>query len=226
MRNTSRSVLLTQSRFCVPVHEHVARRAGQQDQLGRREAHEHLRQPSSAPSFLPGTAALASFQFSSAGSFVKLSGSLPGRRPRALQVGGLQPRAVVQQVERLGRLVLEEVPVRVDGVLQVVLLDRAPDRVAVDVDEHGRRLAEEDRRRIGLHALDVLREDLALVDVRPAPGRARSRVPPSGTALTIFGDDLPHLVLAERREVRLRERHVGEADQARRRPPPWCRPRS
>ena len=49
--------------------------------------------------------------------------------------------------------------------LKIVLRDGRPDRIAVDVDEHGGRLAEEDRRRIRLHALDVLRDDLARVDV-------------------------------------------------------------
>ena len=62
--------------------------------------------------------------------------------------------------------VLEEIPVGVDRRLEVVLRDRRPDRLAVDVDEHGGRLAEEDGRWIGLEALDVLRNHQARVQVR------------------------------------------------------------
>ena len=125
--------------------------------------------------FQPGRFSFTSFQLPSSGSFLKLSGRSVGGLPRALHVGRLQPDLVAAEVVGLRRAVLEEIPVGVDRRLQIVLLDRRPDRIAVDVDEHRRRLAEEDRRRIGLHAVHVLRNDLARVDSWRARGRARSR---------------------------------------------------
>ena len=118
---------------------------------------------------LPGRLARTSLPVVVGGQLLEAVGQRAGRRPRPLDVGGLQPAGVVAQVERVGRPVLEQIPVRVDRVLEVVLLDRAPDRLAVEIDDHGGRLAEEDRRRIGLHALDVLRDDLALVEVGQHP---------------------------------------------------------
>ena len=84
---------------------------------------------------------------------------------------------------------LEQIPVGVDRILQVVARDRAPDRVAVDVDDHRRRLAEEHRRRIGLHAFDVLRDDLALVDARQHAVE-RNHAIVLRDALGDLGDDL------------------------------------
>ena len=115
---------------------------------------------------LPGSAAFTSFQLSSAGSFAKLAGSLPAGFHGPLTSVAAQPALVVAEIERLGRRVLKEIPVGVDGELEIVVLDRAPDRIAVEVDEDRRRRAVEDRRRIGLHAVDVLRDDLALVEAR------------------------------------------------------------
>jgi hypothetical protein len=60
---------------------------------------------------------------------------------------------------------LEQVPVRVDGVPQVVHRNRAPDRVAVDVDDQRRGGAVEDGRWIGLDAVVVLGPDAAGVDI-------------------------------------------------------------
>ena len=108
---------------------------------------------------------------------------------------------------------LEEIPVGVDGRLQIVLRDRAPDRLAVDVDEHRGRLAEEDRRRIGLHALDVLRDDLARVDVgQHAVERDHALVERASTS-SISADDLRDLIRCKRREVGLGNLQLREAHQ-------------
>ena len=107
-------------------HQLVVRRPLQQDQLGGDGAHEDRRRL--APSFLPGTLAFTSFQFSSAGSFLKLSGNVPAASHGPFRSAALSHAFSLQQVVRLRRLVLEEVPVRVDRELQVVVLDRAPDR--------------------------------------------------------------------------------------------------
>ena len=77
---------------------------------------------------MPGRAALTSFQLSSLGSFAKLSGSLAAATHGPLTSCGLEPALLVAQVEDLRRIVQEQVPVGVDRELQVVLLDRAPDR--------------------------------------------------------------------------------------------------
>ena len=74
-RNTSLSVLLTHSSD-VPSTSTIAGLARQQNQLRRLRADEHLRRLA-GDSVLPGSAALTSFQFSSAGSFAKLAGSVP-----------------------------------------------------------------------------------------------------------------------------------------------------
>ena len=131
-------------------HRQIARRAAQQNQLRRRRADEHLRRARPRACW-PGSAAFTSFQLSSAAA-CEARRQLARRLPRPLDVGGAQPALVVAQVERLGRRVLEQIPVGVDGELEVVVLDRTPDRIAVEVDEHRRRRAVEDHRRIGLHA--------------------------------------------------------------------------
>ena len=99
------------------------------------------------------------------------------REARRQRAGGVQARSTrspsanssLPQVVGLGRFVLEQVPVGVDRILQVVAGDRGPDRLAVDVDQDRGRLAEEDHRRIGLYALDVLGDDLARVDAGEDP---------------------------------------------------------
>ena len=139
MRNTSLSVLETHSRSFVPVHQEIARRAAQQDQLGRDHADVDRRAADWRTATCRARAFLTSSKFSSAGSAEKLGGSLPAAVHGPVTVGRRQPAVVVAQVESLGRLVLEHIPVGVDRELQIVLLDRTPDRIAVEVDDHRRR---------------------------------------------------------------------------------------
>ena len=140
-------------------------------------------------------------------------GQRPGRRPRALDVSRLQPPVVVPQIEGLGRIVLKQVPVRVDRELQVVVFDRAPDRLAVEVHDHRGRLAEEDRRGIGLDALDVLGHDLALVEI------GQDTIESDHTfvirkRLVDPGDDLLHLLFRQGREIRFDDLELLKVDQA------------
>ena len=161
---------------------------------------------------LPGRFALTSFQLSSAGSFLKLSGSVPAAVHGPLHVARFQPRVVVAQVVRVGRNMLKQIPVRVDRELQVVVLDRAPDRFAIEVHDHRRRLAEEDGGRIGLDAFDVLRHDRALVDIgQDAIERNHAFV--VWNRLVNLCDDLAHLLLRQRLKVRFGDLHFLKADQ-------------
>ena len=86
--------------------------------------------------------------------------------PRSFHIGRLQPDLFVAQVIGLGWTVFEQIPVGVDRRGQVVLWNGRPNGVAVDIDKNGGSLTEEDRRRIRLQAVHVLRDDLAHVDVR------------------------------------------------------------
>ena len=124
----------------------------------------------------------------------------------------VEPALLIAQVERLRGLVLEEVPVGVDGELQIVLFDRAPDRLAVEVDEHRRRLAEKDRRRIRLEAGNVLGLDRALVDEREH-AIERDDAIVFGNRPGDLGDGLLQVLLRQVREIRLGDAHVGEAHQ-------------
>ena len=74
-----------------------------------------------AESDLPGTAFLTSAKFSSAGSDEKLGGNLPAAVHGPLIGRRGQPAVVVAEVEGLGRLVLEDIPVGVDRELEIVL---------------------------------------------------------------------------------------------------------
>ena len=107
---------------------------------------------------------------------------------------------------------LEQVPVRIDRELEIDALDRAPDRVAVDVHEHAPAvLLKKIARRIGLDALDVLAEDLARVDVWPARDRARSPGPRGERLVDLLA--IAAIDPSQRREVGLRDLEVREADE-------------
>ena len=101
----------------------------------------------------------------------------------------------------------------IDRELQLVPLDRTPDRVAVEADEDGGPRAREDDWRIAFHTLDVLRNDLALVDSGQHavegdhPIVLRDRIGD-------LGDDLLHLRFVERREIRVGDLEHREIDQA------------
>ena len=127
------------------LDQKVAGLAGEQDELGRLLADEHFRHCRRLDR-LARQVGLDVLPVVLVRQLLEAVGQLPGRRPRALDVARLQPRVVVPQVERTGRAVLKEIPVRVDRELQVVLLDRAPDRLAIEVHDHRGRLAEEDGR--------------------------------------------------------------------------------
>ena len=61
---------------------------------------------------------------------------------------------------------LEDVPVGIHRKLQLVVLDRAPDRVAIETDQNGRRLRENYSWGIAPQAIDILGIDGALINVR------------------------------------------------------------
>jgi len=182
-----------------------------QNQLGRHEL-TNTRGTLLPESFLPGTAARTSFQLSSFGSLLKLGGSFWTGCHEPLRSEAWSQDSLYRMYTR-SSAVLEQVPVRVDGKLEIVVLDRAPDRLSIKVHERGERLAEEDRRRIRLHALDVLRHDLALIHVRQ---HAVQRDHPvlGGDAFHDLRHDLADLILGQAGEVRLGDGHVGESSPA------------
>jgi hypothetical protein len=140
----------------------------------------------------PGSAALTSFQFSSAGSFLKLSGSVPA--------GDQDP------------FTSRAFTVRVHREFQIVLFDRAPHRLAVEIHDDRGRLAEEDRRRVGFDAFDVFRHDLALVQVREDAIK-RDHTLVVGNRFVDLGDDLAHLLFRQGLEVGFGDLHVLEPDE-------------
>ena len=89
-RNTSLSVLLTQSRD-VPATGSYFGSPVEQDHLGRRRAHEHLAAPCSAASFLPGQRRLHFLPVVVGRELLEALRQLARRRPRALEVRGLEP---------------------------------------------------------------------------------------------------------------------------------------
>ena len=155
------------------VHQQVVRRAGHEDQLSRCGADEDGRRL--AARLLARQARLHVLPVFVGWQLLEALRQRAGRRPRSFNRRGLQPDLLVAEVQRVGRPVLEQVPVRVDGVLQIVVLDGTPDRFIVDVHQYCRRRAVEDLRRVGLHALHVLRDDLALVDAGEDAIERRSR---------------------------------------------------
>src|SRR4030095_17071025 len=64
------------------------------------------------------------------------------------------------------RTMLEHIPVGVDRELQIVLVDRTPDRLAIEIHDDRWCAAEKNRRGIGLEPDDLFREDGTLVDER------------------------------------------------------------
>ena len=108
---------------------------------------------------------------------------------------------------------LKQVPVRVDGELEVVVFDGAPDRVPVQVDEHSRGRAEEDDRRIRFQAIDVLGDDLALVESREHPVE-REDQPALGDDVLDLSDHFAQLVVGETWKGRLGQLDLGEVHQS------------
>jgi hypothetical protein len=107
--------------------------------------------------------------------------------------------------------VLEEIPVGVDGVPEIHLLDRTPDRISVQVDEHGGRGRPENLRRVGLDALDVLHLQRTVAHVRHQPVQVEHALA-LGERLHLANDGL-HLIGRERLEVELGDPQV-HADHA------------
>ena len=116
-----------------PAHDRcVVRLASQQHQLRGLQADEHLRRLAGVD-LLARQALLHFLPVLVVGQLLEALRQRAGRGPRALHVGRLQPDRVVAQVVGLRRRVLEQIPVGVDRRLQIVLRDRRPDRVAVEV---------------------------------------------------------------------------------------------
>ena len=211
IRKTSLSVLLTQSSGFAAWSGQVVRLASQQNELRGLEADEYFRRLAGAH-LAAREARLHVLPVVIVGQLLETLRQVAGRLPRPLHVGRLQPDPVVAKVVGLGRTVLEQIPVGVDRRLQVVLRDRRPDRVAVEVDEHSRRLAEENLRRIRLHAVDVLRDDLARVDVgQHAVERDHALV--ERHRCGDFLHDGPKLIALEIRKVGFGDLELGEADE-------------
>jgi hypothetical protein len=105
---------------------------------------------------------------------------------------------------------LEHIPVRVHGISQIAALNRTPDRLAVEADEHSRRRAEEDRWRLGLHAVDVPRPDLAAVETGKQAVECDDALGLRHGLLEL-AEDFAQRVAAQRTEVRLGDRERREA---------------
>ena len=147
----------------------VADRPLEQDELGRRRADEHLRRRLGVE-LLARQGRLDVLPVVVGRQLGEAVRQLAGHRgPRSDDARGLQPRGVVAHVEGLARLVLEQIPVGVQGIAEVDVLDRAPDRVAVEVDQHRRRRRREHQRRIGLDALGLLHLQRAVRRVGEEP---------------------------------------------------------
>ena len=107
---------------------------------------------------------------------------------------------------------LKEIPVRVDRELQVILFDRAPDSLAIEVHDHRGRLAEEDGGWVGLDALHVLRHDQTLVQVDEDAIERNDPLVVWNRLVDRCGD-LAHLLLLERVESGFSDLHLLKTDQ-------------
>ena len=192
-------------------HGNVGRLAGQQNQLARLVGHEDLGHRRCRDR-LARQIGLDVFPVVLGRQFLETVGQRAGRRPRTLDVGGFQPRVVVAQIVRLRRAVLEQIPIGVDRELEIVVLDRTPDWLAVQIDDNGRRLAEEDGWRIGLDPFDVLRDDLTLVQIGEHPiERDHSLV--IGNGLVDLPGYFADLLFLQTLEVGFGDLHLLEADE-------------
>lgn len=68
--------------------------------------------------------------------FVEAVWQFASEGTRPLQISSSQPGSVVAKVVKTGRTVLEQIPVGVDTELQLVFLDRTPDRVSIKTQEY------------------------------------------------------------------------------------------
>src|SRR3977135_3680487 len=144
-----------------PRHRRVSRRTGQLDQLRRSLAHEHHR--NGCRRLLAAEGRLDVLPVVIVGQLEEVVRQFGGRRPRSVHIYGSHPGVVVAKVVRGVRSEREQIPVRVDGEAQVVVLDRAPGWLSVDVHQHGGPLAEEDHGRIRLYAVYVLWRDVTRI---------------------------------------------------------------
>src|SRR5262249_14723813 len=137
----------------------------------------------------------------------------PGRSPRSTQGSGFEPGRVVTQVIGVGRRILKEIPVRIDGELQVIVLNRTPNRLTVEADQNRRRAAHENLRWIGFQTFDILGGDSALID------QGQDAVEPNraiviGDGLIDLSDNLLRLFLGQRLKVCLRDLDRGKLYQS------------
>jgi hypothetical protein len=110
---------------------------------------------------------------------------------------------------------LKDIPVRIDGKLEIVVFNRAPDRLAVKIDDYGGSGTVEDLRWIGLDAGGIrhLWHDLAALETSQHSVE-RDHFVTVGNCRLQLGYQSARLVARQRGEVEFSDLERLEIDQA------------